>query len=315
MSLRSLRELVPGDELAESLVARIEQSMEENDQVAVSVAVREFHRHISDTYRLHQRLIRTRRRDLSNQESLARLAVAPILEEDEDERTPSMVMALDQWRALSLAALAAMSGSSADDFEQNMARRYLRLHEALGISLAACGEELQLQLRSIESSQVQSFRDDRSALEYALHILDEPSEFTRSGFAATVIAQALRKIAAVARFPRLVVFGSSTAFIEKIASRLQTERVADVFVVTGDSTEEESVSAIDGFFSSRGPTVICCDRRGEEGLNLQYAHGIVHLDLPMAPTRIEQRIGRLDRFRAGTPARPGNLSLGGVAIC
>ena len=296
MSLRSLRELVPGDELAESLVARIEQSMEENDQVAVSVAVREFHRHISDTYRLHQRLIRTRRRDLSNQESLARLALAPILEEDEDERTPSMVMALDQWRALSLAALAAMSGSSADNFEQNMARRYLRLHEALGISLAACGEELELQLRSIESSQVQSFRDDRSALEYALHILDEPSEFTRSGFAVTVIAQALRKIAAVVRLPRLVVFGSSTAFIEKIATRLQTERVADVFVVTGDSTEEETVSAIDGFFSSRGPTVICCDRRGEEGLNLQYAHGIVHLDLPVAPTRIEQRIGRLDRF-------------------
>ena len=72
--------------------------------------------------------------------------------------------------------------------------------------------------------------------------------------------------------------------------------MADVFVVTGDSTEEQTVSAIDGFFASQRPTVICCDRRGEEGLNLQYAHGIVHLDLPVAPTRIEQRIGRLDRF-------------------
>ena len=296
MSLRSLRELVPGDELAESLVARIEQSIDENDQLAVSVTVKEFHRHISDTYRLHQRLIRTRRRDLSNQESIARLARMPVLEEDEDERTPSMVMALDQWRVLSLAALATMFGSSADDFEQSMARRYLRLHEALGISLEACREELALQLRSIESGQVQSFQDDRSALDYALHILDEPSEFTRSGFAVTVVVQALQKTAAVARWPRLVVFGSSPAFIERVASRLQTEQVADVFVVTGDSTEEESVSAIDGFFSSRGPTVIFCDHRGEEGLNLQYAHGIVHLDLPVAPTRIEQRIGRLDRF-------------------
>ncbi|MDE2715748.1 MAG: protein DpdE [Chloroflexota bacterium] len=296
MSLRSLRELVPGDELAESLVTRIEQSMDENDQVAVSVAVREFHRHISDTYRLHQRLLRTRRRDLSNQESIARLALAPMLEEDEDERTPSMVMALDQWRVLSLAALAAMPGNSADDFEQEMARRYLRLHEALGMSLEACGEELKLQLRSIESSQVQSFQDDRSALEFALQILDEPSEFTRSGFAVTVIAQALQKIAAAVRFPRLVVFGSSAAFIQELVARLQTERVANVFVVTGDSAEEESVAAIDGFFSSRGPSVICCDSRGEEGLNLQYAHGIVHLDLPVAPTRIEQRIGRLDRF-------------------
>ena len=296
MSLRSLRELVPGDELVETLVARIEHSIDENDQVAVSVAVREFHRHISDTYRLHQRLIRTRRRDLSNQESIARLAQAPVLEEDEDERTPSMVMALDQWRILSLTALSAMSGSSADDFEQSMARRNLRLHEALGISLEACGEELALQLSFIESGQVQSFQDDRSALEYALHILNEPSEFTRSGFAVEVIVKALQKIAVVARWPRLVVFGSSPSFIDKIASRLQTEQMADVFVVTGDSSEEESVSAIDSFFSTSGPTVIFCDHRGEEGLNLQYAHGIVHLDLPVAPTRIEQRIGRLDRF-------------------
>ena len=218
MSLRSLRELVPGDELVETLVARIEHSIDENDQVAVSLAVREFHRHISDTYRLHQRLIRTRRRDLSNQESIARLAHAPVLEEDEDERTPAMVMALDQWRILSLAALSAMSGSSADDFEQSMARRYLRLHEALGISLEACGEELALQLSFIESGQVQSFQDDRSALEYALHTLNEPSEFTRSGFAVEVIVKALQKIAVVARWPRLVVFGSSPSFIDKIAS-------------------------------------------------------------------------------------------------
>ena len=296
MSLRSLRELVPGDELAKSLVARIEQSLEGQDQQAVSAAVREFHHHISNTYRLHQRMIRTRRRDLSNQESLARLTLSPVLAEDEDERTPSMVVALDQWRSLSLGALATMSGSAAEDFERDMAHRYLRLHEALGTNLAACGEELESQLRAIESGRVQSFRDDRTALEQALDILDEPSEFTRSGFAVTVIAQALGKIASTAPLPRLVAFGSSTAFVENVANKLRTERVADVFVVTGDSTEQETVSAVDGFFASHGPAVICFDQRGEEGLNLQYAHGIVHLDLPVAPTRIEQRIGRLDRF-------------------
>ena len=296
MSLRSLRELVPEDELAESLVARIEHSLEEQDQQAVSTAVREFHHHIADTYRLHQRMIRTRRRDLYNQESLARLALAPVLAEDEDERTPSMVVALDQWRSLSLGALATMSGSSAEDFEREMARRYLRLHEALGISLVACGEELESQLKAIESGRVQSFRDDRTALQHALAILDEPSEFTRSGFAVTVIAQAFQKIANTASHPRLVAFGSSTAFVENVANRLRIERVANVFVVTGDSTEEGTVSAVDGFFASHGPAVICLDQRGEEGLNLQYAHGIVHLDLPVAPTRIEQRIGRLDRF-------------------
>lgn len=36
--------------------------------------------------------------------------------------------------------------------------------------------------------------------------------------------------------------------------------------------------------------------RGEEGKNFQDADGIIHLDLPLNPARVEQRIGRLDRF-------------------
>jgi ATP-dependent helicase HepA len=35
---------------------------------------------------------------------------------------------------------------------------------------------------------------------------------------------------------------------------------------------------------------------GEEGQNLQSAEVIVHLDLPWDPNRLEQRLGRFDRF-------------------
>ena len=51
-------------------------------------------------------------------------------------------------------------------------------------------------------------------MEYALSIMDEPTDFTRVGFAVTVIAEALRKVATTVRFPRLVAFGSSTAFVQ-----------------------------------------------------------------------------------------------------
>lgn len=45
--------------------------------------------------------------------------------------------------------------------------------------------------------------------------------------------------------------------------------------------------------------VLVCDAGAEEGLNLQR-HGavIIHYDLPLAPSRIEQRIGRVDRIEA-----------------
>jgi ATP-dependent helicase HepA len=46
--------------------------------------------------------------------------------------------------------------------------------------------------------------------------------------------------------------------------------------------------------------VLVCDRRAEEGLNLQGAQRwAVHFDLPLNPNRIEQRLGRLDRYGSG----------------
>ncbi len=43
-------------------------------------------------------------------------------------------------------------------------------------------------------------------------------------------------------------------------------------------------------------TVLVCDHSAEEGVNLQIADLLVHLDLPWQVARLEQRIGRCDRF-------------------
>jgi ATP-dependent helicase HepA len=56
---------------------------------------------------------------------------------------------------------------------------------------------------------------------------------------------------------------------------------------------------VQAFEASTTAAVLVCDAGAEEGLNLQR-HGavIVHYDLPLAPARIEQRIGRVDRIEA-----------------
>jgi ATP-dependent helicase HepA len=41
---------------------------------------------------------------------------------------------------------------------------------------------------------------------------------------------------------------------------------------------------------------LICDRSAEEGRNLQTADLAIHFDLPISPNRLEQRIGRFDRF-------------------
>jgi ATP-dependent helicase HepA len=50
--------------------------------------------------------------------------------------------------------------------------------------------------------------------------------------------------------------------------------------------------------------VLVCDRRAEEGLNLQGGRKVVvHYDLPLNPNRIEQRLGRADRYGSGEAVR------------
>ena len=46
--------------------------------------------------------------------------------------------------------------------------------------------------------------------------------------------------------------------------------------------------------------ILICDQRDEEGLNLQgICKTIIHYDSVMSPNRVEQRIGRLDRYGSG----------------
>lgn len=46
---------------------------------------------------------------------------------------------------------------------------------------------------------------------------------------------------------------------------------------------------------------------GGEGINLQFAHVVINWDLPWTPTKIEQRIGRVDRIGQTAPVQAFNL--------
>ncbi|MEV4712612.1 protein DpdE [Micromonospora sp. NPDC049374] len=75
-------------------------------------------------------------------------------------------------------------------------------------------------------------------------------------------------------------------------------RVGRHFGGAGQSDHEEIVW---DFLSAPGGQVLVGDQSLEEGRNLQDAHVLVNLDLPLDPNRLEQRIGRLDRYSQ----RPG----------
>ena len=179
-TLNQLKELIPSDELSGQLVVKIEHAMDVGDASLTSMHVASLHQHIAETYRLHQRLIRTRRRDLTDLTLSDRNSVIDTLLEDEDERSPNLVEALDQWRNRSLEGLADLPSQDKDEYELAMVDRNARLHEALGISVEACGEELAEQLNNVKAGRGLSFNQDEDALEYALQQVDEDTNLVRN---------------------------------------------------------------------------------------------------------------------------------------
>lgn len=67
-------------------------------------------------------------------------------------------------------------------------------------------------------------------------------------------------------------------------------------------------AAAQAAFRGEAQVLVSTDAGGE-GVNLQFAHVVVNLDLPWAPTLLEQRIGRVDRIGQAVPVRAFNLVL------
>ena len=76
----------------------------------------------------------------------------------------------------------------------------------------------------------------------------------------------------------------------------------DTTVVRHEVTRHLREATWKEFFTDPECSVLVCDRRAEEGLNLQGSQAeLIHFDLPVSPNRLEQRIGRLDRYGTGQP--------------
>ena len=69
-----------------------------------------------------------------------------------------------------------------------------------------------------------------------------------------------------------------------------------VFRHLSTQASEDSERAVRSFEGLRKAAVLVADSSAEEGRNLQFADVLLHLGLPAAANRLEQRIGRCDRW-------------------
>jgi Helicase conserved C-terminal domain len=92
---------------------------------------------------------------------------------------------------------------------------------------------------------------------------------------------------------RAIVFTEYRDTLLHVRAQLPFEAAA---VLHGGLARKERRAALDQFLSGRASILLATDAAGE-GLNLQaHCRVVINLELPWSPTRLEQRIGRVDRI-------------------
>lgn len=267
-------------------------------------AIRAIRSHLHETYRLHRRVLRNRR-----SETLAGLlpgrAGLSCFSSPGDVASGQLAEALENWRS---AAASSIWGKEGTSKATSLGQIYNLLLEASFCDPYALSSCIKLRLNEDESESLHFrplistdsiavlkdeplFASEIELLHEILTIMPGVPDSEENQFAA-VHQEISRRFDANTR---VVLFATSPAKADRIFGYLKKMEHGRVF---RHAVEDENWRA----FLEVPNGLLVCDYRTEEGLNLHGGRTVLlHLDFPLSPNRIEQRMGRLDRFGVGFP--------------
>lgn len=320
--LQELRNLFAEDEYLMNQANNLENSLTAKtaDTGEIIAAIRT---HISETYRLHRRMLRNRRAAV--EDVIFDRDVTPKEEYDLDERSLDIHELIEKWRTLA-------------PQEQPYQQIFLLLFLASGTWLGILEQVITARLTGKTPSQLipeftenelrvltttPKFPEESEILQSCMQILRQPvEEGERTDNLNTVLLNQLAtyfKISASVRrnkselitriqhrvrrpmpgdiLPKIVVFTSFRQSCQAIVQRLSHYFGAEAIASHQFAEPKEKVADnLTRFQNNPGCFILVCDRSGQEGLNLQFADCFIHFDLPWSPNQLEQRIGRFDRI-------------------
>ena len=255
-----------------------------------SPAVRRLRDHLSQTYRLHHRLLRTRRsRKIEEHfEVRGRWCAESFVLEVPDETGRLRGSLADGFRIF----LAEQVESGLIDEAQAVAA-FARMAEACGsppTALLELADSARSPMRAPSDSLLGTWlstQGDHWRRELQAY---EPAVIDRLAVALDrlAISKDRGKVVAVSSFSSV-----ANAVADALVHRRGEHRVATHL---DHQSRAEQFEAVERWRSQPHCRVLVCDSSAEEGINLQTASVVIHLDLPWEAFRVEQRIGRCDRF-------------------
>lgn len=321
MAMDTLRTAFPDDgglqEKADHLAAILDA--DSSDPSARDEAIRALRLHVKERYRLHHRMLRSRRSDAQDDLDTQRAGVGRP-DWGMDPREEEVHDLLDQWR---MAALATSDDgeSESSDTRRLYVRLFRTLMETAGCDLGLLADVIRMRLDDDEADRLETdlseedretlraapeFEEEEMLLRDLLRATDQDEANAEDPFVKTKkewLTSQLKRSVNGEDSDLWVVFVSYPSVAATIHDSLLSELGEDRVALHAEGGDTENLEAsIERFREDPACQVLVCDRSAEVGRNLQFADHLLHYDLPWAPNRIEQRMGRLDRIgRHGRP--------------
>ena len=264
--------------------------------------------HLSECYRLHRRVLRNRRNKDLNEILTGRDRLDLI--SFPDQGSVDLEEALENWRSNAVASLWTAPNA---ELQKSLESIFFYFLQAIWCDTEAIFYLVKIRKKIKTTcirnfgplvddaikyfmSELPYFTDEEDVLDRIL-ALEERIRFSRKerlrcyGKAINNVYNADNKI------NRLVFFATSPAFADDLYDHLLA-KYGDAIVTRHAANKSDWKLR----WKRTGPQFLVCDWTAEEGLNLQGGFTcMIHMDLPFSPNRMEQRIGRLDRFGIRKP--------------
>jgi ATP-dependent helicase HepA len=297
-SLRHLREpldqiseLLVEDPIATELIAGTREHIAMRAEQETRQDINRLRIYVSETYRLHRRMIRSRRSTAAKKGFAVRgrELADPWLIPDPDQRRQDVFAAFDDLRLnLELAG-----DEHAGPILQVVLSRILAPVTALDDLTRALVGQPGHDLSPGEMAVVRDLAQMPAGAEFARELAQIRLITTQDDRLSAAVRWARQRIghhkyAIACTFPR-----TANLLAHRLKAELGQHRVTALLEGQEDG---ERTRLIDDFQRSQERCLLVLDRSAEEGANLQFIEEVLHLDMPTVTSRLEQRLGRFDRW-------------------
>ncbi|MGA5537816.1 protein DpdE [Mycolicibacterium nivoides] len=288
--LNDLRAMLVADDQVKSLIAAVEIAVGQ-DKSALPDTIDALQAHVADVYRVHRRMIRTRRtEDLFQKYSVQGRSTPTSLPLNSTLLRAASAL-IDEWRQYAL--------GSVEVGGLDVATAAALLANACAVLLDPAALATWARRRSEDAST----QDEASVLR---RLADTMEHADRNAEITLRVAEFVTGVVTI--HERAVVFCPTPTLAMEVGAALEKhmgQRAVCLHIADSDpATLDELIRSFESKDASN--RILVSDRSAEEGRNFQFADVVIHVGLPSDVNRLEQRIGRSDRWSKDsdpTPAR------------